>query len=163
MILNLKQLINGTKADANDINEIAGNIMGVVNGNIDKDNIKAGAINRDKLETDSVTESKIVNGSVTENKLGIKHTQSKNGASFSQGYIKLGNVLIQYGRDTMTFSGTEITYPMPFSKEPIINLTTRDPNNHPAWISANSATKFTGKQAYRNNGLAVYWIAIGEA
>ena len=164
MILNLKQLINGTKADANDINDISAQVMQAINGNIDSDNIKSDAISRDKLAAGSVTTNKIANEAVTNDKINISHTQTNTTEdSPTFGYFKVGKVLIQYGINYMSFSGTKITFPVKFGgRQPVVILTLRDPNRWGAWVTETAADSFTGKQGYQPVALPVFWVAIGE-
>lgn len=77
------------------------------------------------------------------------------------GQATIGNLLIQWGRNTIASGGTAVTYPVPFAKVPVVQLTLQDPGFWDVTISAVGATSFTARQAYTTAPLWVHWMAIG--
>ena len=148
MIVNLTPIEPGDAASPNLWNSRYAAITEVINGNIDSDNIKDGAITREKIASDAITNDK----------LNLQYEYSGSGS-----FINMGNFLIQWGTSNVASSGTDITFPRPFSSPPSVNLTIRDPNDQTAWLLSAGNTKFRAKQPWTPNPLPVSWIAVGPA
>lgn len=86
-------------------------------------------------------------------------TAGKNG-----GFIRLGDVVICFGRDNVANSGTTIQLPYTYSSDPwSVVATIRDANNQTAWVTGIATGTITLKQLYATTALSVSWVVIGPA
>ena len=81
----------------------------------------------------------------------------------SAGYIKIGGVLVQWGENAASSSGTAITFPVSFSVAPKVMVNLNDPGNQDPRAYSISTTGCTLRQNYTTNPLAIQWLAIGVA
>lgn len=77
--------------------------------------------------------------------------------------IRLGNVQICWGTNTVANAGTSVSFAQPFASDPSVAVSLRDVNNQGAWVSAISTTAVTLKQGYTTSSLLVMWVAVGVA
>lgn len=93
-LINITDISDGTGADGGDINSRMATLTGLLNGNIDNANIKAGGVATSNLATGSVTTDKIAAANVTADKLvtgGIGHD-----------FVEIGRQTLSVASDTMT-------------------------------------------------------------
>lgn len=106
------------------------------------------------LNNEAITSPQYSSGSAP---LGFLPHQ-KNGNS-----VRIGNVLICWGVNTVATTGTTVTFAQPYSDIPSVTCALKDVNNQGAWVSAVSSTNTTLKQGYTTSNLIVNWMAIGTA
>ena len=79
-------------------------------------------------------------------------------------FIRLGDVVICFGFNSVANAGTAINLPYTYSAALWnIQATTQDPNNWPAWVVSYTTSAITLKQAYTTGPLNVNWMTIGPA
>ncbi len=147
-LINYEQLEDGFDASANLWNERFGILFKEINGKLDAENLK----------NEAVTTAKIAAGAVTNEKLSILSDYDNDG-----NWVKFGNFMIQWGTAQVSSTGTDVVFARPFTNNPSVNLTIRDPNDQTAWLLSTQADKFRAKQPWVPNPLAVNWIAVGQA
>jgi len=151
MLVNIDPIDNLDPATPALWNDRFAAVANVLNGNIEAVNIKDGTITYSKMS--------LADKEIPGTKVGLTVT----GPANNVGRIKLGELLIQWGRDTIANAGTTISFPEAYAVAPNVQLTSVDPNNWPAWLTTVTTTNFNAKQAYTGLALAVNWIAIGKA
>lgn len=73
-LISITPLVDGTLADAADVNDRVATILGLVNGNIDATNIKNASITNPLLASNSIATANIQDGAVTREKLSSSIT-----------------------------------------------------------------------------------------
>lgn len=68
-LISIPNIVEGTLAKASDVNTRVASILGLVNGNIEAANIKAGAVGTTQLADSAVTTGKIADSAITRAKL----------------------------------------------------------------------------------------------
>jgi len=81
----------------------------------------------------------------------------------SSGSIILGGILIQWGENPATSTGSGITFPIAFSQAPKVMVNLNDPGAQDARAYGISTTGATLRQSYASSSLGVQWLAIGPA
>lgn len=79
----------------------------------------------------------------------------------SNGYIKIGGVMLQWGENSASSTGTGITFPVAFSSTPRVFTNLNDPGSQDTRAYNINTTGCTLRQNYATNSLPVQWLAIG--
>lgn len=150
-LVNIPEVSNGNPVDKELFNSRFAPIVAALNGNIDAANIKDASVTYAKMA--------LIDGDIPSSKMSLVVQNAANNV----GQIQIGELLVQWGVNSLAAGGTLVTFVRSYAVNPSVILTLQDPNNHGAWLTAVTNSSFTGKQAYTGGPLPVRWIAIGKA